>query len=83
MYIPNLSVVCFFICLSYFIFYCALLLFCAQAWHGTTLSSRNVLLWPDGLCSIPTAAKSENEPPQNEQLVSMSDLNLFKNTLAG
>ncbi len=34
MYIPNLSVVCFFICLSYFIFYCALLLFCAQAWHG-------------------------------------------------
>ncbi len=41
MYIPNLSVVCFFICLSYFIFYCALLLFCAQAWHGKTLSSRN------------------------------------------
>ncbi len=39
--IPNLSVVCFFICLSYFIFYCALLLFCAQAWHGKTLSSRN------------------------------------------
>ncbi len=41
MYIPNLSVVCFFICLSYFIFDCALLLFCAQAWHGKTLSSRN------------------------------------------
>ncbi len=41
MYIPNLSVVCFFICLSYFIFYCALLLFCAQAWHGKTLSSWN------------------------------------------
>ncbi len=41
MYIPNLSVVCFFICLSYFICYCALLLFCAQAWHGKTLSSRN------------------------------------------
>ncbi len=41
LYIPNLSVVCFFICLSYFIFYCALLLFCAQAWHGKTLSSRN------------------------------------------
>ncbi len=41
MYIPNLSVLCFFICLSYFIFYCALLLFCAQAWHGKTLSSRN------------------------------------------
>ncbi len=41
MYIPNLSVVCFFICLSYFIFYCALLLFCAQAWHGKTLSNRN------------------------------------------
>ncbi len=40
MYIPNLSVVCFFICLSYFIFDCALLLFCAQAWHGKTLSSR-------------------------------------------
>ncbi len=39
--IPNLSVVCFFICLSYFIFHCALLLFCAQAWHGKTLSSRN------------------------------------------
>ncbi len=36
----NLSVVCFFICL-YFIFYCALLLFCAQAWHGKILSSRN------------------------------------------
>ncbi len=41
MYIPNLSVECFFICLSYFICYCALLLFCAQAWHGKTLSSRN------------------------------------------
>ncbi len=41
MYRPNLSVVCFFICLSYFIFDCALLLFCAQAWHGNTLSSRN------------------------------------------
>jgi len=41
MYRPNLSVVCFFICLSYFIFYCALLLFCAQAWHGKTLSSWN------------------------------------------
>ncbi len=41
MYISNLSVVCFFICLSYFIFYCALLLFCAQAWHGKTLSSWN------------------------------------------
>ncbi len=41
MYIPNLSVVCFFICLSYFIFDCALLLFCAQAWHGKTWSSRN------------------------------------------
>ncbi len=24
-----------------FIFYSALLLFCAQAWHGKTLSSRN------------------------------------------
>ncbi len=36
----NLSVVCFFICL-YFIFDCALLLFCAQAWHGKTLSSWN------------------------------------------
>ncbi len=41
MYIPNLSVVCFFICLSYFIFDCVQLLFCAQAWHGKTLSSRN------------------------------------------
>ncbi len=41
MYIPNLSVVCFFICLSYCIFYCALLLFCAQAWNGKTLSSWN------------------------------------------
>ncbi len=49
MYIPNLSVVCFFICLSYFIFYCALLLFCAQAWHGKTLSSRND---PIFLCSL-------------------------------
>ncbi len=41
MYRPNLSVVCFFICLSYFIFDCALLLFCAQAWRGKTLSSWN------------------------------------------
>ncbi len=49
MYIPNLSVVCFFICLSYFIFYCALLLFCAQAWHGKTLSSRND---PNFFCSL-------------------------------
>ncbi len=49
MYIPNLSVVCFFICLSYFIFYCALLLFCAQAWHGKTLSSRN---YPICFCSL-------------------------------
>ncbi len=49
MYIPNLSVVCFFICLSYFIFYCALLLFCAQAWHGKTLSSR---INPIFFCSL-------------------------------
>ncbi len=49
MYIPNLSVVCFFICLSYFVFYCALLLFCAQAWHGKTLSSRND---PISFCSL-------------------------------
>ncbi len=49
MYIPNLSVVCFFICLSYLIFYCALLLFCAQAWHGKTLSSR---INPIFFCSL-------------------------------
>ncbi len=49
MYITNLSVVCFFICLSYFIFYCALLLFCAQAWHGKTLSSRNDTIF---FCSL-------------------------------
>ncbi len=49
MYRPNLSVVCFFICLSYFIFYCALLLFCAQAWHGKTLSSR---INPIFFCSL-------------------------------
>ncbi len=49
MFIPNLSVVCFFICLSYFIFDCALLLFCAQAWHGKTLSSR---INPIFFCSL-------------------------------
>ncbi len=49
MYIPNLSVVCFFICLSYLIFYCALLLFCAQAWHGKSLSSR---INPIFFCSL-------------------------------
>ncbi len=49
MYRPNLSVVCFFICLSYLIFYCALLVFCAQAWHGKTLSSR---INPIFFCSL-------------------------------
>ncbi len=48
MYIPNLSVVCFLICLSYFMFYCALLLFCAQAWHGKTLSRNDPIFF----CSL-------------------------------